>query len=231
MSEPTYAVSCHGTPITQARGRSTPPRIHCNDICGSPTMLPPHPRSALSSATSAMNAINIAATLMASCTPCAAPFAAASITPPSGLPRPALRNFHRPGRGVAVSIAAEASPSPARVSGTSVSGTMILERIKPAGAFITLAASRWLAIPGNQPESIPTYAASTPPATVAKPPTITVLISLLVILPMNGLMRSGDSVCPRKMFPDALNVSAPDVLSVFCITQASDFTISCITPR
>jgi len=68
-------------------------------------------------------------------------------------------------------------------------------------------------------------------ATVAKPPTITVLSSERVIVPTNGLMRSGASVCPRKMFPDADSVSAPLVRSVFCIPHASPFTINCITPR
>ena len=71
----------------------------------------------------------------------------------------------------------------------------------------------------------------TPPATVAKPPTITVFSSEGVNRATNGLINSGASVCPRKMFPAAERVSAPDVRSVFCITHAMPFTIPCITPR
>ena len=46
-----------------------------------------------------------------------------------------------------------------------------------------------------------------------------------------GLMRSGASVWPRKMLPLAERVSAPEVRSVRCITQASPFTTSCMIPR
>ena len=97
--------------------------------------------------------------------------------------------------------------------------------------LMTLAAKRCEAMFGKYPCSIPMYAASTPPATVAKPPTMIVLISERVIVLMNGLMRSGASVCPMKMLPEAERVSAPDVPSVFCTAQAMPFTIHCITLR
>ncbi len=214
MSPPTYAESCHGTPITQVSGRSSWPSRNWR-LRGSPesrsTEEPNHCRPKLSSATRATNAISMAATLMASCTPCAAPPAAASIT------------FD--------SLRSTSILSVPFVSGSPSSGRMILERIRPAGAFITLAASRCAAMLGKVPCSMPTYAASTPPATVANPPTMTVLSSEGVNVLTNGLMRSGASVCPRKMFPAAESVSAPEVRRVFCMTHAIPFTTTCMMPR
>ena len=54
------------------------------------------------------------------------------------------------------------------VSGTSVSGHMILETAKAAGADITEAAIKWEAWTPT-----PTNAARIPPATVARPPVMT----------------------------------------------------------
>jgi hypothetical protein len=48
---------------------------------------------------------------------------------------------------------------------------------------------------------------------------------------MYGLMSSGASVGPRKISPAAASVSAPDVRSVRCMTQAMPFTSNCISPR
>ncbi len=48
---------------------------------------------------------------------------------------------------------------------------------------------------------------------------------------MNGLINSGASVWPTKMLPAADNVSAPEVFIVLCMTKATPFTATCITPR
>ena len=87
---------------------------------------------------------------------------------------------------------------------------------KAAGADITDAASRCPAIPGIS-ESHVTYIARTPPATVAKPPTITTMSSELVIFDIYGRITKGASVCPTKMFEATLSVSGPLVFIVFCI--------------
>jgi hypothetical protein len=79
--------------------------------------------------------------------------------------------------------------------------------------------------------SMPTYAAITPPATVAKPPVITAISSDMVMPAMYGLMSSGASVWPRKMLPAADSVSAPDVRMVRIITHAKPFTTACMTPK
>ena len=73
-------------------------------------------------------------------------------------------------------------------------GYMSLAQARAAGADMTLAVSRWV---GEIPKEM--YAASAPPAMVANPPVITECISELVILGKKGLIRSGDSVWPRKM--------------------------------
>ena len=78
---------------------------------------------------------------------------------------------------------------------------------------------------------MPTYAASTPPATVAKPPVITAISSERVMSSTNGFTTSGASVCPTKMLAAALSVSAPDVRRVRCMTQATPWTTFCIQPR
>ena len=145
---PTYSVSAHGTPITHASGRRTKPRIDCRLSDSNPKSPPPQPSIELSSATSATNAMSIAATLIASCTPTPAPFAAASITLLSALVGVSSRSSHAPSLG-GWSTSTAAAFTPAAVTGTSVSGTMILESTRPAGAFMTLAASRCAAIPGK----------------------------------------------------------------------------------
>ena len=68
------------------------------------------------------------------------------------------------------------------VAGVSVSGTSIFASNSDAGALIIEAAMRWPAISGNFPDSIATYATSTPPATFAIPPTITAVSSDFVSL-------------------------------------------------
>ena len=60
---------------------------------------------------------------------------------------------------------------------------------------------------------------------------MTVFNSDMVSDSMNGLIRSGASVWPTKMFPEMDSVSAPEVRSVFCITTAIPRTIHCMTPR
>ena len=57
-------------------------------------------------------------------------------------------------------------------------------------------------------------------AVFAKPPTITSISSLLVSSGRYGLMTSGASVWPTKMFAAVESVSAPEVPIVFCITTA-----------
>jgi hypothetical protein len=84
---------------------------------------------------------------------------------------------------------------------------------------------------GKYITSIPTKAASTPPATVAKPPVMTAMSSEFVIRATKGFTRRGASVCPTKMFPAADRVSAPEVPMVRCITQATPRTRSCMIPR
>jgi hypothetical protein len=72
--------------------------------------------------------------------------------------------------------------APAAVSLCSLSGRMIFAISRAAGALITLAVRRCPAIsmrPAEFPN--PTYAASTPPAIVAMPPTISAITSLRVM--------------------------------------------------
>ena len=52
-----------------------------------------------------------------------------------------------------------------------------------------------------------------------------------VIVPMNGLISSGASVCPKKMLPAVERLSAPDVPIVRIISQPRPRTTPCITPR
>ena len=100
-----------------------------------------------------------------------------------------------------------------------------------AGAFMTLAVSRCPAMSGQIGDNSPTYAAITPPAIVANPPTITVFNSEMVMLPTKGLMSNGASVWPTKMLPVADKVSAPEVPRTRCITQAKLRTTHCMMPR
>jgi hypothetical protein len=123
---------------------------------------------------SAMNASSMAPTLNASVIPSPAPRAAASMTFTSG--------------------DSTSMSSDVAVSGSPVSGYMIFATTSAAGADMTDAARRCPAMSGKYATSIPTYAAMTPPATVANPPVITAMSSDMVIRSMNGLISSGASV-------------------------------------
>ena len=107
----------------------------------------------------------------------------------------------------------------------SFSGTRSFAATTAAGADITEAAKRCLAnntcSAGSSPPRNPMYAARTPPAIVAIPPVIKHIISLLVILSKYGLIRNGDSVCPRKMLPAAARLSAPESRMVFFMIHAN----------
>jgi hypothetical protein len=157
-----------------------------------------------------MNASSIAPTLSARPRPSLAPRAAASIAFASV-------------RSSSIRI----SPF---VAGSSVSGYITFEIASAAGADITDAAIRCPAMSGKKAIRSPTKAAITPPATVAKPPVITACSSLLVMVRTYGFTSSGASVCPTKMFPAALRLSAPETPIVRCITQANAFTNICMTP-
>ncbi len=71
----------------------------------------------------------------------------------------------------------------------------------------------------------------TPPATVAKPPTITAINSDFVIFDTKGRTISGASVWPTKIFAETLSVSEPLVLIVICMARAIHFTMNCIIPK
>ena len=114
----------------------------------------------------------------------------------------------------------------AAVTECSFSGNISLAITSAAGADITLAASR---CSGEIP--MPTYAAITPPAIVAKPPVITAISSLFVRLSTYGLMSSGASVWPTKMFAEAESDSDPEVPMNRTITRAKSLTTHCRTPR
>jgi hypothetical protein len=161
---------------------------------------------ALPIATRATNAISIAPTFKASDRPDDAPSAAASIT----LTQPEV-----------FSIGTDPT-----VFGCSVSGCITLAIISAAGAEITDAVNR---CPASIP--IPTYAARTPPAIVANPPTMTTLSSDSVISPTKGRITSGASVWPTNTFAAADSVSAPDVPKVFCMISANPRTMNCMIPR
>ena len=78
---------------------------------------------------------------------------------------------------------------------------------------------------------MPTYAAITPPATVAMPPTMTHMSSDSVMSSMYGRTSNGASVWPTKMFAEADSVSAPEVLQVTNMILAKNITSFCMTPR
>ena len=208
---PTIPASPHDTPMSQTNGARNQPKIFSSVRPSIPITLPSAPTPKLTSASRAMNASSIAPTLSASCIPCEAPAAAASIT--------------------LTSLRSTSTVTLPPVSGTADSGTRSLEITKAAGAFITLAVRRWPAMSGKYGDSMPTYAAITPPAIVAKPPTITVFNSDFVSRPMNGLIMSGASVMPTKIFPATERVSAPDVRIVRCMIQAMPRTRRCMMPR
>jgi hypothetical protein len=66
---------------------------------------------------------------------------------------------------------------------------------------------------------------------VAMPPVIKHINSDLDIVGINGRTNNGASVCPRKIFPAAERLSAPDNLMVLDITQAIPKTTFCKTPK
>ncbi len=154
----------------------------------------------------ARNAISIAATFRARVSPSDAPAAAASIT------FTCCRStavFTRP-----------------RVSGSSVSGSMIFDRYSPHGAAITLVVR--IAI-GSAPS--PMYTAMTPPEIVAMPPTIIASSSDCVILGTYGLTMIGASVWPMNTLAAADNVSAPLVRSRYIIARAMRATTNWRMPK
>ena len=54
---------------------------------------------------------------------------------------------------------------------------------------------------------------------------------LRVIPDIKGLMTSGASVWPMKIFAEQDVVSEPEVPITFCTTRAITLTIGCITPK
>ena len=66
---------------------------------------------------------------------------------------------------------------------------------------------------------------------MAKPPTITAISSLSVMVSTKGFTTSGASVWPTKMFAAAERVSEPEVPMVRCISQAKLLTTHCMIPR
>ena len=106
-----------------------------------------------------------------------------------------------------------------------VSGYIIFAITSAAGADITDAASKCPAMPGIFVSHF-TYIASTPPATVANPPTITAMSSDFVMVLINGFINRGASVCPTKTLAATLKVSDPLVPIVFCIEIDKNFIIT-----
>ena len=110
------------------------------------------------------------------------------------------------------------------VSNFSFSGNNIFAATIAAGADIADAANKCLANiicwTGSSPPKKPIYAAKTPPAIVAIPPLIKHNISDMVILSKYGFTSSGDSVCPKKIFPAAATLSGPDRRIIFFMSQA-----------
>jgi len=94
-------------------------------------------------------------------------------------------------------------------STTAVSGSISLAITSDAGALITLHAIKWPAIPGTDGPSMATYAASTPPAVVAKPATMHAFSSDTDIFARYGRITRGASVCPTKTSATVEKLSAP----------------------
>ncbi len=115
--------SRHGTPIAQAIGANTQPKICCR-------LRPASPSRALTSAMSARNEISIAPTLSASASPSLVPRPAASIT--------------------LTSVRSTFSLTVPIVSGCSVSGTKIFAIISVPGAVMMTAVSRCLRLDAEQ---------------------------------------------------------------------------------
>ena len=197
--------------MSHASGDRSHPRISSKVSPSIPARLPNPPSRPFIMYTRAIKASSIAPTFSARKSPSDAPRAAASIT-----------------------FTSEDSMLTSRfpdVSGLPSSGYISLATTSAAGADMTEAAIRCPAISGKYAIRRPTYAASTPPATVAKPPVMTTISSDIVIFSTNGLIRRGASVWPMKMFPAAHIVSAPEVPIVRCITNAIPLTASCMMPR
>ena len=102
---------------------------------------------------------------------------------------------------------------------------------RAAGADITLAVIRCPAILGMRSFKNPTYAASTPPATVANPPAITAISSDFVIDETYGRITSGASVCPTKIFAEIERVSLPLDFIVLLMSMAKPLMTNCMMPR
>ena len=118
---------------------------------------------------------------------------------------------------------------------TSVCGYNIFEITMAPGAAMTDAANKCFAnnnlSTGSLPPKNPIYAARTAPATVAIPPIITKSISDLVIFSKYSLIRRGASVCPKKIFPATLKLSAPDIFNSFDNNHPKALTTFWITPK
>eukprot|EP00959_Pyramimonas_sp_CCMP1952_P256990 5369395-Pyramimonas_sp.AAC.1 len=105
-------------------------------------------------------------------------------------------------------------------------GQTIFEIVSAAGADMTDAPMSWL---GLTPMAM--YAASTPPATVAKPPVMMQCISDGVALGRMFLTSKGASVCPRKILPAAFTDSTVLLPSANLRTAATTRTVACRTPK
>ena len=129
---PMLAQSCHGTPITQATGANTQPKICCRlegnqaSPCGASQLCSP-PRMPFENAINAKKAISMAPTLMASCRP--------SVVPRAMAPR----------KFSSLCITSSGIFTRPAVTGCSVSGTSILAISSVPGAVIITAVRRCLA--------------------------------------------------------------------------------------
>jgi hypothetical protein len=162
------------------------------------------------SAISAVKAMSIAPTLIASVNPSLVPRAAAST------------RF--------ASVRSILNSTPPDVTGVSVSGTISFATSSDAGADTKHAAARCPPAFLTNGSIQLVYNASTPVAMFANPATMMHISSERVAAATNGLINRGASVWPTKMLAAAESVSAPLVFIVLLITHARACTTYCITP-
>ena len=112
------------------------------------------------------------------------------------------------------------------VSGTWVSGTIILAIISVPGAVMMTAVSRCC---GSIPNAM--YAAMMPPEMCAMPEVMTVISSDSVIFGRYGRIVSGASVWPMKMLAATFRLSAPLARMTRRISSANSRTTICMTPK
>lgn len=146
MKEPASVASLHGTPSNHASGETTHPRSFSKVRSPCPNQPPMPPRMPLAIAISATKAMSRPPTVTAILPPAMAPRPMASMALADSSSRTA-RTSILPGEVVPTDRCSSRSVAPGctvESSGSGVeSGHMILAISSPAGAFITVAASRY----------------------------------------------------------------------------------------